>query len=267
MTAVDTPLPLPSLEMRQLVGPTADEDFDNPSGDLIFPYLAREQYASVFDFGCGCGRIARQLMQQRDRPQRYVGIDLHRGMIEWCKQNLAPRASGFSFAHHDVYNFHFNPNPERPTHLPFPVESGSFSLVNAISVFTHLTEEQTLFYLAEVRRILAPHGLLHSTWFFFDKSSFPMLHPSQNALYVSYVDPSAAVIYARDWVRAVAHEAGLKVVRVTAPQIRGYHWLVMMASIDSDLPEVAYPADEGEVKRAAGPPLPDNSSRIGLART
>src|SRR5437016_14083456 len=85
-------LPLPPLEMRQLVGLTDEAEFDNPSGGLVFPYLSAEQYASVFDFGCGCGRIARQLIQQQPRPERYMGIDLHLGMIEWCRRNLEPTA-------------------------------------------------------------------------------------------------------------------------------------------------------------------------------
>jgi hypothetical protein len=90
----------------------------------------------VFDFGCGCGRIARQLMQQSPRPQRYVGIDLHRGMIEWCRENLAPHAPGFEFQHHDVFNPGLNPGTDMrpPRTRPFPVGDRAFTLVNAWSV-------------------------------------------------------------------------------------------------------------------------------------
>ena len=102
-------LPMPALEMRELVGPTDEAAFDNPEGSLVYSYIEPDQYESVFDFGCGCGRVARQLIQQSPRPQRYVGVDLHKGMIDWAERNLAPAASNFSFLHHDVYNVRFNP--------------------------------------------------------------------------------------------------------------------------------------------------------------
>lgn len=96
--------------MRHLV-PSTTTSYDNPSGSLTYPYLPPTAYEAVFDFGCGCGRVARRLMLQRRRPSRYVGIDLHAGMINWCRKNLAPQAPEFTFLHHDVYNVHFNPGP------------------------------------------------------------------------------------------------------------------------------------------------------------
>lgn len=179
--------------MRVLVGPTNEAAFDNSSGDLVFPDLDESAYESVF--GCGCGRVARQLLQQRVRPRRYVGIDLHRGMIQWCNENLAALAPEFEFRHHDVYHYASKPNRSRPDVLPFGVEDDAFTLVNAYSVFTHVTRRQAEYYLGEVGRILAPRGVLHSTWFFFDKRDFPALQVEHNALYVRDLDPGAAVLF------------------------------------------------------------------------
>jgi trans-aconitate methyltransferase len=95
--------------MRALVGPTDAAAFDNPTRKPVYDWIERERYRRVLDFGCGGGRIARQLGQQDPTPERYVGLDLHRGMIECCRQNLAPRLEGFSFEHHDVFNVAFNP--------------------------------------------------------------------------------------------------------------------------------------------------------------
>ncbi len=109
-------LPLPPVEMRALVGPTEESAFDNPNGDPVFPDLPIELSDSVFDLGCGCGRLARQFLQQRPRPSRYVGLDLHAGMIRWDSQQLTPVDPNFTFIHHDVYQVGFNPNGQRLDH-------------------------------------------------------------------------------------------------------------------------------------------------------
>jgi hypothetical protein len=45
---------------------------------------------------------------------------------------------------------------------PFPAGDATFSLINALSVFTHLTELATVHYLAEASRILEDDGVLHA---------------------------------------------------------------------------------------------------------
>jgi len=235
-------LPLPPLEMRKLVGPFDEAAYDNPSGALVYPWLSEEAYESVFDFGCGCGRVARQLILQKARPGRYVGVDLQADMIRWCNDNLHPLAPSFSFHHHDVFNVRLNPGREKPLTAPFPVSDQQFTLVNALSVFTHLTEEQARYYLRECARILHPRGVLHASWFLFDKADHPMMDDDSNALYVSYVDPSAAVIFDRKWVQQAAHELGLRIYHVIPPGIRGYQWLVLMTR-RTDVPELELPPD------------------------
>jgi SAM-dependent methyltransferase len=250
--------------MRELVGPTDPAAFDNPDGARVYPYLPPNIYERIFDFGCGCGRVARQLILQNPQPRRYVGIDLHRGMLEWCRRNLASHAPQFEFLHHDVHNRSFNPGEGKPSMLPFPVEDNAFTLVNALSVFTHLTQPQAEYYLTEVARVLEPHGILNSTWFLFDKVDFPMLQEETNALYVSYEDPSAAVCFARDWVRKAAAAAGLVIFKVVPPHIRGFQWTLVMAPAASGLAEIELPRDEAPVGLARPPCMPRDANRIGL---
>ena len=80
-------------------------------------------------------------------------------MIKWCNDNLAPRAPGFHFRHHDVLYLGFNPGADKPLHDRFPYEDDEFSLIVSISVFTHLTQDQSEAYLAEIARVLAPGGV------------------------------------------------------------------------------------------------------------
>jgi SAM-dependent methyltransferase len=257
-------LEFPPLEMRQMVGPTDLAAFDNPTGSIVYPYLPPEAYDEVFDFGCGCGRVARQLIQQRPRPKRYLGIDLHRGMVRWCQEHLQRVVPNFEFLHHDVLNVAFNPGASKVWFAPFPAGNGEFTLVNALSVFTHLTEEQAQFYLRECARVLRPDGFLHSSWFLFDKIDYPMMQEFNNALYLSYVDPSAAVIFDRMWVRNMARSVGLTICQVIPPSIRGFQWMVVLTSRQAPGLEVDFPPDRAPVGLARPPLGPSEPAKVGL---
>jgi SAM-dependent methyltransferase len=251
--------------MRALVGPTDLAAFDNPTASLVYDYLEPQQYRRVFDFGCGCGRVARQLMLQSPRPERYLGIDLHKGMVEWAATNLTPVAPQFAFAHHNVYNESFNPLDGLPEVAPFPAESSSFTLVNALSVFTHLTERQAVHYMNEAARILAPDGVLRASFFLIDKTEFPMMMEHSNALYVSYEHPFAAVLDDREWVRMIASDAGLTLYGVKQPTVRGHQWTLMFGHSRSGLEPIGFPEDEAPIGQVVTPPMPVDAHLIGLS--
>ena len=116
-----------------------------------------------------------------------------------------------------------NPEGEHRT-LPLPAGDGAFTLFNAISVFTHSTQDQTEHYLREAARVLRPDGWLNASWFLFDKALFPMMQPFQNALFINETDPSNAVIFDRAWVRETARGLGLVITEAQPPSVRGFHW-------------------------------------------
>lgn len=252
---MDTLLPFPPLELRMLVGPTDTKFFDNPTGDYIFKDVPIENYETVFDFGCGCGRIARQLIQQHNRPSHYVGIDIHKGMIKWCQQNLASIAPQFEFIHHDVYNLGLNPGQNKPLTSSFPIDDKKISLMLAWSVFTHLLESQAEFYLKEASRVLRPDGILLSTWFLFDKKYFPMMQEFQNALFINDIDPTNAVIFDFNWLRKTVNDAGLKIIYIAPPQLRGYQWVLHLGSKNNPRTEAEFPEDVASFG-IARPPVP-----------
>jgi len=221
-------IPIPPIELRRRVGPTDPETFDNPAGHVVFPKIPIELYEAVFDFGCGCGRVARQLLQQTPRPRRYVGIDVHRGMLDWCTENLSPIDPSFQFFHHDVYSPTYAPGNSYRLAERFPVKDEEFSLVVAASVFTHLVEQQAEYYLHEVARILRPQGIAFTSWFFFDKDSFPFLRPGPHCLYVSDIDPTQAVIFDRRWFIDTVRRSGLCVRLTDPPSVAGHQWQVLL---------------------------------------
>ena len=249
--------------MRQLVGPVDPIYFDNPSRRLVYPQVPERAYERVFDFGCGCGRVARQLIQQRVRPRRYLGIDLHPGMITWCRENLSPATTGFEFHHHNVWNYHFNPSADA-TMLPFPTDE-TFTLVNAISVFTHLPQAEAEHYLREVRRIVDGEGFIVWTWLLFDKREFPFLHETHNALYASHADPGAAVVFDREWLERQLDALGLAIIDVVPPHIRGYNWILTSTPRSAGVKPLEIPPDTAPIGTVTLPQMPENPGRIGLS--
>jgi SAM-dependent methyltransferase len=200
--------------MRALVGREEEDLFLEP------PEYDPAQARRVLDFGCGCGRLTRWFLGQKPPPEIYLGVDLNREMIEWCQANL--RAPGFSYVHQDV--FFSGLNPEGALRVASIPSEGPFTLILAVSFFTHLLEDQASFYLDEIARVLAAEGLVHSTWFLFDKRDFPMMQDFQNALFVNPSDLRNAVIYDRSWLLTQLAERGLCIVRAEPPTIRGFHW-------------------------------------------
>lgn len=264
-----TELPIPPLPMREAVGPTDPAAFDNPSGEPILPQVPPAGYDSVFDFGCGCGRLARQLIQQTPRPRAYLGVDLHLPVVEWAQANLAPHAEGFEFAHHDVRYDPWNPGDDKPDVAPFPTVDSSRSLVIGFSVFTHLIQAHAEYYMGEVARVLAPGGVFFSTWFLFDKQLFPMMQDFQNALYINDLNPANAVIFDRGWLVATAAANGLAITSAEQPEVRGHQWYLTMQSAGEGVEAVELPADEAPIdpagRRAAAsePDLGDPASDQG----
>jgi hypothetical protein len=124
------------------------------------------------------------------------------------------------------------------------------------SVFTHLTEDQVVYYLAETRRVLRPDGVLLATCFLFDKREFPMLTAASNALYASYQDPATAVAFDRSWLRETAREAGLAITFALPPTVRGSQWILLLAPLgvaaEIDLPADDAPVAPEEVHRSWG---------------
>jgi len=140
----------PSAEIqRQFVGSTYEDALDEAGrfydfaqesmGDRAYKRSGGQGY---LDFGCGWGRIGRFFLRDF-KAEDMVGVDIDPDMVAFCAQaNLPGR-----------FETIVNGQP-----LPFP--DGSFRLVTAYSVFTHLPPHLFRAWLAELLRVLAPGGQL-----------------------------------------------------------------------------------------------------------
>jgi SAM-dependent methyltransferase len=100
-----------------------------------------EAMTAILDFGCGSGRVARHWAGVAG-PEIH-GCDYNRELVAWCGANLP--------------FLHATRNDLEP---PTPYVAGSFDLIYALSVFSHLSEPIQHAWVAEFRRILRPGGLL-----------------------------------------------------------------------------------------------------------
>lgn len=100
----------------------------------------------VLDFGCGAGRTLRQFFAEAERAE-FCGCDIDGASIAWLEAHLSPPFRVFQ-------------NRATP---PLPESSGSFDLIYALSVFTHLAESSPA-WLLELHRLLKPEGLLIATF-------------------------------------------------------------------------------------------------------
>lgn len=120
----------------------------------------------VLDVGCGIGRIAIPLTQYLGPAGRYLGFDVVADAIAWCREHVAPLHAGFRFETLDVRHPLYNPSGARAaSETRWPAGDASVDVVLIASVFTHLTETEAAWFLAETARVLKPGGHCLSSWF------------------------------------------------------------------------------------------------------
>lgn len=157
MPETDDNLPMPpaALADRALairVGSdhdTAYQEIGKQLSDQIVEMLPADwsfEGKRVLDFGSGAGRTLRHFHDESEQAE-FWATDIDEPSIAWLEQNLSPPfrtwlASEFP-----------------PLGLPL----GSFDLIYAISVFTHLSDG-SLPWLLELHRLLKPDGILIVTY-------------------------------------------------------------------------------------------------------
>jgi SAM-dependent methyltransferase len=100
----------------------------------------------VLDFGCGAGRTLRQFLPDAETAEIW-GTDIDEASIGWLQENLCPPLN--------AWRAHALP--------PLGLEHGTFDLIWAVSVFTHLTSNSTA-WLLELHKLLKPGGYLIPTY-------------------------------------------------------------------------------------------------------
>lgn len=115
----------PKKLMQNTTGLTSEADFASHGADFWVALSKASpkplsEFASILDFGCGCGRLARMF---KGHPGYIVGCNINRPHIEWCTSALTHMDTKLSSV--------------RP---PIPFRDNEFEAVISISIFTYLNE-------------------------------------------------------------------------------------------------------------------------------
>lgn len=197
-------------------------------------FVGIEPGMTILDLGSGIGRLAFQLLDVLGEDGRYVGVDIIRDSIDWCRDNITARHPNFEFHHFDAFSELYNPfGALQTSDVRLPVPDGSVDRIVLASVFTHLVEDEVGHYLKEFARVLKKDGRVYASFFLYSAEALEAAktkgktqwtasfqHDFGNGVYGNDPTfPRGAVAFTDEAIRRLVAAAGLELKR---PYIKGW---------------------------------------------
>ncbi|WP_242155191.1 class I SAM-dependent methyltransferase [Aestuariivivens sediminis] len=132
---------------------------------LIYQQLEKKEANKILDIGCGSGLLSMAAQNFIEGDGFYLGIDINRKEIDFCKNYYTH--PNFIFKHIDANNALYA-NNQLKTNVKWDINNNSIDLITALSVWTHLNENDALFYFKEIKRVLKKNGKAIITFFYLD---------------------------------------------------------------------------------------------------
>lgn len=206
-------------------GPRTYLDFKK-NGDEFFRHYVElcglKPDDEMLDLGCGIGRKTLPLTRYLTEPGSYLGMDIVKSGVDWCKERYTSRWPNFTFQLIDVYNDLYNPEGKyKAADYRFPLADEQFDLVVLNSVFTHMLPEEVENYLGEIARVLRIGGRCLISFFVLNeealrlieerKSTIDLRHEFGPARAVSREKPELAIGYDEDYLVELYAKCGLEI--------------------------------------------------------
>lgn len=164
----------------------------------------------LLEVGCGYGRLPIGLLRVVGELD-YLGVDVHRGSVDWCRRHLGAAHPSFRFAWIDAESARYNPGGRAiDAGFRFDLPDAGIDLVYLYSVFSHMTEEPVRAYLREFARVLAPAGSVFFTTFVEEGVPPVSVNPPGYA-FARPTGPLHVVRYERGHLFGMLDEAGFTV--------------------------------------------------------
>jgi SAM-dependent methyltransferase len=194
----------------------------------------------VLEIGCGIGRMALPLTQYLTGA--YDGLDIVEDGIAWCREAITPAYPEFRFHHLDAANALYNPEGRLDAaRVSLPMRTENYDFVLLTSVFTHLRQQETEHYVAEIARVLRTGGRCFLSLFLVDHAARtalrdgttrPVFMDGEGPEFIADPNaPNGAVAYDEGFLLGLCAAHGL---RPASPIVRG-HWSGRTADSYQDL--------------------------------
>jgi SAM-dependent methyltransferase len=218
---------LPPLWMMQTIGSHSAEHFRNTATWSFVELVRRGGLTSksrVVDIGSGCGRMALPF-SLFIKEGAYYGTDVFEEGVDWCTAQITSRSPNFKFfLQRPENNYYFGGDiqPSASLSLGF-AETASIDFVFAISVFTHLVEQDAENYLREIARCLKPDGLAYITCFIIDRYFHAYVKRTRLHTAVKEVSPGHSQAYTgQDFFAGYTAERWGQLVAQSGLEIAGF---------------------------------------------
>ena len=170
---------------------------------------------------------------QDDSGGSYVGFDIVKKGVEWCRENITAGHPNFTFIHADIVNPFYNPKGMvAGDAYVFPAKGGEFDFCFATSVFTHMLQGEVERYIKETARVARQGGTVFFTFFLipstagdsYKTDACDFKYRLGDALFYSHKDCiEAEVGYSEKWVRSLLEHSGLGDIKIYSGRWKDPH--------------------------------------------